>query len=330
VAQGARNLDGFDRVYDLPPFRRRGPRPHLAAFRVLRQVLAREVPDVAHLQTPAAIALGRLAAASVRVPSISVVHGTFLEPRSQRAALFALAEVPFAWVSRRTVVLNGDDARFYRRLCHRGSVTQAPAGGAGVDVRLAGPSAPPIPTTLYLGRLAADKNLDLLVDAWKDARRRVPDLRLRIVGLALDGDPPWVPPQLDGIEYAGWTDDASAEIDRATALVTASPREGFPMVVAEAVCAGIPVVAVENRGTREIARQVNVGLTVVPPDTARFADALVAAVRSHERRPRPDLLARWGTEATVAFHVGVIADCVEWRVARKGRSTDRPARPWTS
>lgn len=327
VAENAGSETGFDRVYDLPPFRRRGLRAHFAAFRTLRHVMALELPDVVQLHTPAAVALGRLAAASFRVPSISVVHGTFLEPRSRRGALFALAEAPLAWISRRTVVVNGDDARFYRRLCSLGSVAQAPAGGAGVDVRPVDSSAQPPPTALYLGRLAADKNLDFLVGAWKEARRQVPDLRLRIVGRTLDGDPPWVPPQIEGIEHAHWTDDPSAEIANATALVTASRREGFPMVVAEAICAGVPVVAVENRGTREIGRQVGAGLTVVPPDTARFADALVAALAPQERRSRPDLLARWGTEATVAFHVGIIADCVGRPVAREERSVDRPKQP---
>jgi len=326
VSEDARSVEGFDRVYDLPPFRRRGVRAHLAAYRALCRILAREAPDVTQLHTPAAVALGRLAAARCSVPSISVVHGTFLESRVPGGALFALAEAPFAWISRRTVVVNGDDARFYRRLCRQGSVIQAPAGGAGVKVRLAGTSAPPVPTALYLGRLASDKNLDFLIDAWVEARRRVPDLQLRIVGEALEGDPPWVMPELAGLDHARWTDDPSAEIDQAAALVTASGREGFGMVVAEAVCAGIPVVAVENRGTREIARQVDTGLTMVPLDTRRFADALAAAV-GHERRPRPDLRARWGVDATVAFHVGVIAECVGRRVERNGRTTDLPVRP---
>ena len=323
VAQGVGSLDGFDRVYDLPPFRRGGLRAHLAAFRVLRRVLLREAPDIAHLHTPAAVALGRLAAVNARVPSIAVVHGTFLEPRSLRGVLFAAAEAPFAWLSSRTVVVNGDDARFYRRVCRRGSVKQAPAGGAGVDVRPAGPSAPCTPTALYLGRLAADKNLDFLVEAWKEARHRIPNLRLRIVGGTLDGDPPWQPPDLEGIEHASWS-ESSAEIDRAGVLVATSRREGFPMVVAEAICAGIPVVAVENRGTREIARQVDAGLTVAPLETAGFADGLVAAVKLHERHPRLDLLARWGTEATVAFHIAVITDCVAQTVASERRSPDPP------
>jgi len=73
VAGNAGGVTGFDRVYDVPPFRRRGLRAHFAAFRTLRQVMALEIPDVAQLHTPAAVALGRLAAASFRVPSISTV-----------------------------------------------------------------------------------------------------------------------------------------------------------------------------------------------------------------------------------------------------------------
>jgi hypothetical protein len=50
--------------------------------------------------------------------------------------LFAIAEFPLAWMSRRTVVVNSDDGRFYERCCRRERVVLAPAGGAGVNVQL--------------------------------------------------------------------------------------------------------------------------------------------------------------------------------------------------
>ncbi len=73
IAKNAGGLPGFNHIYDMPPFRPRGLYAHIAAFRTLRQVMALEIPDIAQIHTHAAVALGRLAAASFRVQSISTV-----------------------------------------------------------------------------------------------------------------------------------------------------------------------------------------------------------------------------------------------------------------
>jgi glycosyltransferase involved in cell wall biosynthesis len=317
VAEGATASDAFDRVCSLPPFRRRGPVAHARALRALHRIIGEQEPDIVHLHTPAAVALGRLAAASRMVPSVAVIHGTFLDSPSAARIAFAVGEAGFAWLSRATVVVNRDDRLFYERWCPKGSVAQAPAGGSGVDIQEVDFEGPAVPRALYLGRLSADKNLDFLVDAWTLARKSSPGLELRIVGDPLEGDPPWAPPNREGLERISWTDDPSNEINRASVLVTASRREGFSMVVAEAICAGIPVVALENRGTRQIARDVDKGLTLVPMERERFARALADAVSRGERQPRRDLMDQWGHEEVVEFHCRFIAECLGFHRSRQ-------------
>jgi glycosyltransferase involved in cell wall biosynthesis len=212
-----------------------------------------------------------------------------------------------------TVVLNEDDARFYRRVTGRRRVLSAPAGGAGVGLSGLG-RVPGRERTgavaLYLGRLAGDKNLDFLVRAWATARRSCPELVLRFVGSAVAGDPGWDPPDAPGIEFAPWTDDPLSEMQDAAVVVSASRREGFPLTVAEAVVAGVPVVAVENRGTREIERQAGAdAITLVKCDPDQLAAAINSAVAGLPRTQFREALARrWGREATVAFHVSVVGD----------------------
>jgi glycosyltransferase involved in cell wall biosynthesis len=313
ASEGASLVAGFDSVLDLPAFRRRGLLPHLRAFRALIRAIRAVRPDVVHLNTPAAVALGRVAAAVARVPSVSVIHGTFLEPRSSLTLAFGLVESLTARLSRVTVVLNEDDARFYRRVTGRRRVLSAPAGGAGVGLSGLG-RVPGRERTgavaLYLGRLAGDKNLDFLVRAWATARRSCPELVLRFVGSAVAGDPGWDPPDAPGIEFAPWTDDPLSEMQDAAVVVSASRREGFPLTVAEAVVAGVPVVAVENRGTREIERQAGAdAITLVKCDPDQLAAAINSAVAGLPRTQFREALARrWGREATVAFHVSVVGD----------------------
>jgi glycosyltransferase involved in cell wall biosynthesis len=314
VGEDASVLDGFDRYYDIPPFRRRGLRASIRAFFAIRRVLLQERPDIAHLHSSVGVAIGRIAAASTRTPSVAVVHGTFLEPRSLMSVLFSLAETPFAWLSGRTVVVNSDDARFYIRICRRGTVRQAPAGGAGVNMSRSRPERHLIPTVLYIGRWTTDKNLDFLVGAWQVARQQEPKLRLRLVGRTVEGEPPWLPPEVTGIDSFGWTDDPTAEIGAATVLATTSRREGFTMVVAEAVCLGTPVVAVANRGTREILLQATIGIELVSLDIKQFSDALISAVRQESLPERFDLLSKWGVESVTAFHVDVINELIETRL----------------
>jgi glycosyltransferase involved in cell wall biosynthesis len=312
LAHGATHVSGFDRTYELPRFRRKGIRANLEAFIAIRRILAKENPDVVHLHTPSAVFLGRIAAASLKIKSITIVHGTFLEPVTVQSFIFAMMEVPFARLSKRTVVMNRDDARFYRWLCPRGSLYQSPAGGAGVNSRISTiVQKHSNPTLLYIGRFAKDKNLDFIVDVWSIARRTVPDLKLRFVGRAVEGDQPWRPPRLDGIERFDWVDQPDIEIAASSVVVTASRREGFSMVVAEALCIGTPVVAVANRATRELKRIARTGLAIVPFRREEFSEALLAAMETSESHPRPDLLARWGTETTVSFHVTLIDDVVD-------------------
>ena len=309
--RGDEFAEGFDETRTLPAFRRSSPRSHLRALSALIRIIRDDRPDVMHLNTPSAVALGRLAGVLTRTPTISVIHGTFLDPKGWRSVAFAVAEAPLAWLSKVTITANEEDASFYRIVCPRRLVQVAPGGGGGVTIdpqRIIHSMAPPLPTALYLGRFAPDKHLDLLIKSWQLARERVPQLSLRLVGGVASGDQSWVPPALPGLECAPWTDDPIGEILAASMVVSASSREGFPMVVAETIVLGVPVVAVSNRGTREISQTQDVPLYLIPKEEMAIADAIVTVASQPEsiRKSRRDLAEIWGPGATSAFHVDIL------------------------
>ena len=93
------------------------------------------------------------------------------------------------------------------------------------------------------------------------------------------------------IRFAGWCDRAqvSAELARADVLIAPSETaddgdiEGMPVVVMEAMAAGLPVLGTRHSGIPEIVRDGVNGFTVTERDAAGLAQAMVRLSDSHLR-----------------------------------------------
>lgn len=140
---------------------------------------------------------------------------------------------------------------------------------------------------LFVGRLAAAKGLPILLDALVIARARRPDLSLTLVG---DG-----PLRADierRVAEAGATllgyrsqEEVAALLASHAALVLPSFAEGVPVVLMEAMAAGLPVVATRVGGVAELVEDGRSGLLVAPGDAEALADAILAAL-ADERAAR--------------------------------------------
>ena len=317
------DLADFDRSYRLPPFRRGSAKAVVAAYRDLRAVVDREKPSLLHLHSPPALILGRLMARSRRIPSIAVAHGSFLEPKGPRSLIYAAFESALARLSAATVTENEEDAEFYRRHCRAGTVSVAPVGGIGIDLtrieaarhapKVVGPS----PSIVVLGRLTPEKNLDVIVRAFAKLRTVHASAGLTFVGSALPGDRVWTVPSGPGVAHLKWLDDPYPIIAGADLMVLASRREGFSMSAAEALLLGVPVVAVTNRGVREIQRHDAKGLVVVSNSWEQLGQAMEACLNQTSTFEQdPQLAQRWSQTSAIAFHRDVVmrelacaADC---------------------
>jgi glycosyltransferase EpsD len=309
AAESLGGAPGFDRCYDLPHYRRGSPSQIVAAQRALLSLARAESPDLLHLHTPPAIVLGRAASRVIGAPSISVIHTTFLEPFSRRTVAFAAVEAALARLSVATVTMNHDDAAFYRRIHPRGITLVAPVGGLGVSEDVLMEAAlrpyeyPSHPAIVVIGRLTAEKNLDLIVEAFRLVRTAIPTACLWFVGSAHVGDKPWSIPKAANIRQIPWVSNAYPYIAGSDLLVSASRREGFGLALAEAMALGVPVVSVANRGAREIERQAPGRLQLAHSSPAAFARSMITAL--HRRQPRGlrrDLIELWSTDAAIRFH----------------------------
>jgi len=147
--------------------------------------------------------------------------------------------------------------------------------------------APEAGLLLYIGRLADKKGVDVLVEALA----RLDAARLEIIG---DGpDRPSLEQRAerlgvaDRVQFRGKQPkgEVLAALARAQLVVIPSrvgadgDTEGTPVVLCEAMAAGVPVVASDLGGLGECIEDGVDGLLVVPDDADALAKALVSALR---------------------------------------------------
>ena len=164
---------------------------------------------------------------------------------------------------------------------------------------------PAEPLVVFAGRLIPEKNPVAVVGAVAKARETLPELRGVIYG---DGPERQnvlaaiVEHGLEGVvEAPGFVDGAVVEdaIARALCLLMPSRREGYGLVVLEALSKGTPAVVVrgEDNAASEFIRDGENGFVVDDPDGDGVGSALVAV-----QRAGPDLRAstlKWfGANAT--------------------------------
>jgi glycosyltransferase involved in cell wall biosynthesis len=141
------------------------------------------------------------------------------------------------------------------------------------------------------GRLAPQKGFDLLIAAFGEVVADHPDWKLRILG---SGDRRAELQAMidarglaDSVELAGATSDIGPELAQASIFALSSRREGFPLVLVEAMSKGLAVVSFAcPTGPRDLIEDHANGILVPPRDTAAFAAALRELIEDEPLRRR--------------------------------------------
>lgn len=174
---------------------------------------------------------------------------------------------------------NGVDLKLFAR---GAAVWEVPHGF------LAGNGAGPVAVCVSL--LVPSKRLDVLIHAMKKVVTHYPESRCVIVGGGVsEGKLRSLVDEL-GLEknvlFAGQKDDVRPYLAVGDVFVSASEREGFGLALLEAMAFGLPCVAAEAGGNREVVRD-GINALVVPAGSAdALADAIARMFGDPEARVR--------------------------------------------
>jgi glycosyltransferase involved in cell wall biosynthesis len=283
------------------------PAEDVLAMRELYDVFRRERPTIVHTHNPKPGLYGRLAARAARVPVVvNTIHGLYAlpdDPLPKRAVVYSLERIASTCsdvellqnpedlpvlerlgVPRRKLRILGngiDLTRFERSALDEAAVAQARAEfGVEPDAVVVG----------AVGRLVREKGYFELFEAVRRARAACPTLRLVVVG-------PSEPDKADamsedeiaraassGVVFLGHREDVDVLYGAMDGYVLASHREGFPRSAMEAAAMGLPIIATDIRGCRQVVDHGTTGLLVPLGDVDRMADALTLIAGDPDRR----------------------------------------------
>jgi phosphatidylinositol alpha 1,6-mannosyltransferase len=288
----------------------------LPQFGAVSRFLDQFGPDLVHVATEGPLGLtGRRYALRRHVPLVTSYHTNF--PQYARHYGAGVAE-PLVWKWLRwfhqPAVLTQTPGEAVARELERRGIGRPVVWGRGVDSTHFNPArrsagwrrwlagADDTAVVLHVGRLAPEKNIDVLAEAWIAARERVgqratfvlagegPEARRLLTRL------PWVR-QLGFLERGKLADVyASADI-----CVLPSKTETCGLVALEAMASGLAVIAADGGGFRESIDPGVTGVLVPADDAIGFAAEILSLVIAPQRRSELALNAR---AAAVARDVG--------------------------
>ena len=329
VSSGGRMAAGLGADHVALPVQTKNPVGLWRNAARLRELIEREGVDLVHARSRAPAWSARAAARRARVPFVTTFHGAY---GARSAAKRAWNRV---MIRGDLVIAVSDFIAAHIKETYRCPEARIRVVHRGIDAAAFDPAAVPprekaalraawgVPeearVVLLPGRLTRLKGHAVLIGAM----RLLADPNLVAVFVGSDRDRHAYRRELEAearglpVRFAGHTDDVAAAYAASDVVVSASVHpESFGRVLAEAGAMGLPVVASDHGGAREIVRQGETGWLVPPGDPAALAEgirnALAAAGPALAERARAHVLARFTLArmcaATLAVYGELLAE----------------------
>jgi len=309
----------------------------LPVGRTLKRLWRKAAPDVVHIVTEGPLGNSALSVARrLKLPVSSSFHTNF--HRYSRYYGFGILAKPIMAYLR----------RFHNRTACTLVPTEELAGqlqelgfmntrilSRGVDTQLFSPRQrseelrrtwgvkPDDPVVLYVGRLAAEKNLDLAVQAYQAMHQEQPNARFVLVG---DGPlAPTLRARYPDFIYCGVRrgEELAAHYASADIFVFPSLTETFGNVTIEAMASGLAVVVFDYAAARHYLAHDHNGLRAPLGDSAAFVEAARGLVRTPERIQRLGREARRTAENVSWIRVYEHLEAIFLELVLQGKQSER-------
>jgi len=276
------------------PFARSPYSPaNIQAYRRLKDLLREHHFDLIHVHTPVAAFLGRyLAKATNQGAVLYTAHGFHFyqgAPRRNWLIYYTAERIASRWTDG-LIVMNSEDFENAQRLGFKSGENLFYVHGVGVD--LSPHSDPPegdrnIREELRIGpddvvvtcvaEFIERKNHNFLLDAWRELTKRYNSAHLLLVG---KGERMEIlqkrveKEQIPRVYFLGYRRDVPQILKETDIAALVSKHEGLPKCIMEAMAMGLPVVASNVRGNRDLVENEHTGFLVELGDISGLIRAL--------------------------------------------------------
>jgi glycosyltransferase involved in cell wall biosynthesis len=271
----------------------------------LRTVMKGIHPDVVHNFTLKCVLYGSLAGKKKQVKTINTITGLgylFINHGivAKIVRSFLIPVLRYALQDTTVIFLNETDKSYYLQHHIVQPEQVSIINGAGVDVEKFQPGRAEdhqnkTRNVIFPARLLKDKGIYEFIEAARITKQSHPEVVFALVGSIDEGNPSSITNkelsswQKEGIvEWWGWQHDMVKVYHQAFIVCLPSYREGLATSLLEAAACGVPIIATDVPGCKEIVQNKETGYLVPPRNAQALASSIIYAVE------HPDLLAEMG------------------------------------
>ncbi|MFA5872254.1 MAG: glycosyltransferase [Parcubacteria group bacterium] len=137
---------------------------------------------------------------------------------------------------------------------------------------------------VYMGRVSYEKSIDQVIKAFAIISKKIPDVKLAIIGDGPEKRPLEILADNLGLEerviFTGFLygEKLAKTLGANEVFVTASKSENMPISVLEAMAAGLPVIGARALGIPEIIKDNENGFLVPPDNTEEMAEKMMELI----------------------------------------------------
>lgn len=291
-----------------------------AAYRALKRIYREESPDLIHQVTIKPVIYGSFAARAVSADAVVNAvpgMGSVFSHKGLRAALLRLGvnflyRLAFVDLPMRVIFQNTEDLN---QFLQRGIVRREQTvliRGSGVDLDAfphADRGARTAPVFVLVARMLREKGVEDFAAAAHRVKQTHPQWRFLLAGDTDPGNPSSLSQhdlrrleQDCGVEWLGQVTDVPALLDGCDVMVLPTYyREGLPKTLLEASAAGLPMIASDIAGCREVVTDGVNGTLVPVQDLRALEQAIMRLGEDPDLRRRYGQAARYKAEAVFSI-----------------------------
>lgn len=299
-----------DHAYDLPCDRNPLRGGLIGSIKLLRQLVRENGYDVVHCNTVTGAIVARIACAPLRKEGVKVFytcHGMHFFKGASAARWVSgwPMEKMLAPMTDVLITINGEDRDMaHKHLSACGAIEKIDGIGVNLDKYRRGSMTREERTEYrnslglnaedfvitYVAELIANKNQQALLKMLDMIRDEIPNAKLMLVGPDHEDGKLIAQAQqmglADRVLCLGWRSDVPKLLGCSDLYAASSRSEGLPLNIIEAMCSGLPVVALRNRGHCELIDHGRNGFLADREDARGLADHVLALHREEALRHR--------------------------------------------